>query len=170
MTVAIHYALTLMNMSIKVNGVVLNDNDAHAQPDVWLFREERRQGIQITRLTFTDFERRRAHHKKIATNFATAIHVNTALDFRLVVQIFTKEKHRVPLAHLSKNRRATTEATLIKLVTHSIKTHKETLRKAESNVTINSLGPILDPHFHSIDLVAIPDGFFARGENFYKNI
>ncbi|HTE33036.1 MAG TPA: hypothetical protein VK666_21785 [Chryseolinea sp.] len=161
LTVAIHYALTLMNMSVPVTGVMLNDNDANGQPDVWLLRDGRKQGIQITRLTFTEFERRRAHHRKIVTDFAAVIHANTQLDFRLVVQIFPREKHRVPLSGLSKGRRTTIETTLMKFVSSAINLHKDTLRKAVMNVTIDSLGPVLSPHFHAIDFVAVPDEHFA---------
>lgn len=162
LTVAMYYCMALINLKRNIEGVALNEDDSDKQADVIVYEDGKKQYIQITRLTFTDFERRKSHNNKTAIEFATTIQNKVQVDFVLIVNLFPKEKHRVPLDQLKKRRRASIENNLVDFVAKCIKDNIDLLRKAEENISFHKLDSELSQFYDGIDLLPVPKGFYPN--------
>lgn len=170
LTIGIRYAEFLIRNNVAVNGVRLNDDDSNGKADVLLFRENKTQGIQITRLTFTEYERRKAIHAKKVIGFVETLQSRIQIDFQLIIQIFPRERFTIPLIQLKRNKQSAIEQALIDFVVTGIQSNLDRLKMDGENVPLHHLPSDLRHYFSGVNLLAVPMNYYPNvpgGGNFY---
>ncbi|HEU5292451.1 MAG TPA: hypothetical protein VFU05_17510 [Cyclobacteriaceae bacterium] len=160
----------LLNLNHNVQGVRLNEDDSAGQADIFVTESGKELSVQITRLTFTDFETRKSIAKKKSIEYSKAIWQKIQVDFPLIVTIFPRNKHKVPL-NKGTNRRSI-EGKLLDLIVSLISSNHNVLAERTKSFNIDITDEELKEHFYSIDLCPVPQGMFANVfgfENIFVN-
>lgn len=125
--------------------------------------------IQVSRLTFTNYERRKQIAKQQSIAFAERICKGIPKhNFEIVVKIFPKNKHKVPLSNVSGKIRRNIENALLTAITKVMNDNVDLLRKRQ-RLQVDLSKDQLRGHFYSFDVYPVPDGCFANAWG-YENI
>ncbi len=151
----------MVRLDRKVSGIRLNENDSNKSADVIITADGKDISVQITRLTFTNFETRKAIAKRKSLEFAKAISERVNLSNEVVITIFPKQKHKIPLKNLG-SRGKTLEKKLLDFIVFSINTNKEKLVPDSGNIDAVIKDGELREHFYSVDICPVPKGMFAN--------
>lgn len=118
--------------------------------------------IQLSRLTFTNYERRKHVAKQQSISFAESVFKSVPkFSFEIVIKIFPKNKHKVPLSNFTSRVRRNIENALLLAITKVIhdNVHKVTKReRLQVDLSKDQLGL----YFYAFDVYPVPDGFFAN--------
>jgi len=118
--------------------------------------------IQISRLTFTNYERRKQIAKKQSIAFARRVHKGIpSFKFEIVVKIFPKGKHKVPLSNQSNRERSNIENGLLAAISKVITDNVDQINQRQ-RLQVDLSADQLGKYFYSFDVYPVPDGFFAN--------
>ncbi|MBX2966203.1 MAG: hypothetical protein KF845_08670 [Cyclobacteriaceae bacterium] len=154
--------IQLINLSKNIDGVRLNDDDSNKQGDIIYYDNGELKYVQLTRLTFTDFETRKSMVKHKSIDFAKRIGEKIKLDYPLIITIFPKNKHKVPLKNFKRKGRIEIEERLIEMIFKSITNNSEKLKNGATHIEINIGDELLKKYYYSLDLVPVPKGFYPN--------
>lgn len=151
----------MLRLDHKIEGVRLNADDSNKKGDVIVTQEGKDLSIQLTRLSFTEYEKRKAVAKRRSIEFAKLIADRVQLDKELVINIFPKDKHKIPLRKLG-SRAKVIEKKLIDLIVHSIQSNESKLKEDITHISFDIKDGGLKEYFYSFDLVPVPVGMYAN--------
>jgi hypothetical protein len=151
----------MLHMGKKVTGIKANENDSNKNADTFITADGKDISIQITRLMFTNYETRKAIAKRKSLEFAKAISGRVNLLHEVVITIFPKQKHKIPLKNLG-SRAKTLEKKLLDLIVLSVNMNIEKLVPDSGNVDVLIKDGELREHFYSIDICPVPKGMYAN--------
>jgi hypothetical protein len=158
----------MLRLNYNIEGVKLNNDDSNKKGDVIITHDGKDVSMQITRLSFTDFETRKSVAKKKSIEFAKLISDRVRVDRQVVINIFPKNKHKIPLQKLG-SRAKVLERKLIDLIVLSIQVNESKLKEDITHISIGIKDGALKDFFYSIDLCPVPEGMFANVHG-YQNI
>lgn len=145
-----------------VEYIELCEDDSNKKSDIVIKENDEIKSIQITRLTFTKYEERKAIAKKRSLAFAEAITKDLQIDFKLNVNIFSKsKKDQIPLKDL-KNKRNKIEKRLIEFIVKSINNHKNKLSVENKPIPIQIQDSTLSKYYSFLNLNPIPKESYSR--------
>lgn len=118
--------------------------------------------IQVSRLLFTNHERRKQLAKRQSISIAKRIFDTIPkFNFEIVVKIFPKNKHKVPLSSVSGRMRGNIERALLLAITKVISDNVDLVSKRQ-RLQVDLSKDALGQHFYSFDVYPVPDNFFAN--------
>ncbi len=154
----------------NVTGFRLNENDANKGADVFVFEDGKEIPVQISRLTFNYFARR----KKIAENkgrvFAELIYNEIPVPFIVHIQIMPQDSYSEPLKNLQASQRNKIEKKLLQVAIEFVKKSIPLLQQPpyeHQQYWIKETE--LKKYFSSITIQIVPKGFYSHHPN-YKSI
>lgn len=151
----------MLRLNRKVNGLRLSDDDSNKNPDVIITADGMDISVQITRLTFTNFETRKSIAKRKSLEFAKAISERVSTENEVVITLFPKQKHKIPLKKLG-SRARTLEKKLVDLIVLSMNANMSKLLPNSGNIEIEIEDGDLRQHFYSIDICPVAEGMYAN--------
>jgi hypothetical protein len=162
MMLAMYFSqIHMLRQKKKVSGIRLNENDSNKNADVIITADGKDISVQITRLTFTNFETRKSIAKRKSLEFAGRISERVKLLNEVVITIFPKQKHKIPLKNLG-SRAKTLEKKLLDLIVLSINSNIEKLVPDSGNIQVTIKDGELKEHFYFVDICPVPKGMYAN--------
>jgi hypothetical protein len=118
--------------------------------------------IQVSRLLFTNYERRKQLAKQQSISFAKRIFDTIPkFNFEIVIKIFPKDKHKVPLSSVGGRVRGNIERALLLAITKVISDNVDLVNKRQ-RLQVDLSRDTLGQHFYSFDVYPVPDNLFAN--------
>jgi hypothetical protein len=162
MTVALAFLSTILPYR-NVTGFRLNEDDSNKGADIFIFENGKEIPVQISRLTFNYFPRRRKIAESKGRVFAELIYKEIPVPFVVHIQIMPQDSYLEPLRNLRANQRDKIEKELLEVTIEFVKKSIPLLQHPPYNHQQYWIKePELGRYFSSISIQIAPKGFFSH--------